>query len=135
MAAQEKAIQELVALLNSHDTTEAEGAEAALKPYGAAILPPLLEAVPGFGRFGQLCVIELMQDAGDPRAPTVLIPMLRSEHDTVRERAATALGDLQIEDAVPENAKRLRGGQATRDATRLDGTPSATGRAHPTRRT
>jgi hypothetical protein len=85
IAADEKAIRELVALLNSHDTSEAEEAEAALKPYGAAILPPLFEAVPSFGRFGQLCAIELMQDACDPRAATVLIPMLRSEHDTVRE--------------------------------------------------
>jgi len=102
MSAGEKPIRELVALLDSSDTNEAEEAEAALRRYGAAVVPALLEAVPSFGRFGQLCAIELLHDAGDPRAATVLIPMLRSEHDTVREWAASALGDLHIEAAVPE---------------------------------
>jgi len=102
MAADEQAIRKLVTLLNSDDTNEAEEAQAVLQPYGAAIVLPLLEAVPRFGRFGQLCAIELLRDAGDPRAAAVLIPMLRSEHDTVREWAASAIGAIHIENAVPE---------------------------------
>jgi HEAT repeat protein len=114
MATDEKTMSELVALLNGEDTNEAEEARAELESYGQAILLPLLEAAPSFGRFGQLCAIELLQRLGDPRAGAVLITMLRSEHDTVRDWAASALGDLDVDEAVPElrrayeEAKRQR---------------------------
>jgi HEAT repeats len=98
----DKAIRDLVALLNSEDKGEAEEAQYELASYGTAILPPLLEAVPSLDPFGQLCAIELLQGLGDPRAGAVLIPMLRSEDDTVRDWAASALGELHLDRAVPE---------------------------------
>jgi hypothetical protein len=106
--------RELVAELNGDDTNQAEEAQATLEQYGAAVLAPLMDAAPQFGRFGQLCAIELFQKISDPRAGSVLIPMLRSDHDTVREWAAQALGDLGVREAVPElqaayeRAKRSR---------------------------
>jgi hypothetical protein len=101
MPSNEQTIRELVALLNA-DANDAQDAQHALQEYDEAVLLPLLEAAPGFGPFGQLCSIELLHEIGDPRAATVLIPMLRGEHDTVREWAASALGDLHVQDAVPE---------------------------------
>jgi HEAT repeat protein len=107
-------VAELIAELNGDDTNQAEEAQATLEQYGAAVLAPLLDAAPRFGRFGQLCAIELFQRISDPRAGTVLIPMLRSDHDTVREWAAQALGDLGVREAVPglqaayERAKQSR---------------------------
>src|SRR5882672_1087056 len=95
-------IAELVAELNGDDTNRAEEAQAALERYGSAVLAPLMESAPGFDRFGQLCAIELFQRIGDRRAASVLIPMLRSDHDTVREWAGGALGDLDVREAVPE---------------------------------
>jgi hypothetical protein len=98
----EKAIRELIARLNGEDTNEAAEAEASLRSCGEAILLPLLDAAPGFGRFGQLCAIDLLRELGDPRAGSVLTSMLLSEYDTVREWAADALGEIGVKEAVPE---------------------------------
>jgi HEAT repeat protein len=97
----DRRISDLIWALDG-DPTGAEEAQAELEEYGPEILPPLLEAAPVFGRFGQLCAIELLERIGDPRAGSVLIPMLRSEHDTVREWSAGALAALGVEEAVPE---------------------------------
>ena len=102
MTPDDTTIRRLVALLDSEDAVEAEEAQHELASYGTAILPPLLEAVPSFDRFGQLCAIELLGELDDPRSAAAMIPMLRSEHDTVREWAASALGGLQVDEAVPE---------------------------------
>jgi hypothetical protein len=95
-------VAELIAGLNGDDTNQAEEAQATLERYGAAVLAPLMDAAPQFGRVGQLCAIELFQKISDPRAGSVLMPMLRSDHDTVREWAAQALGDLGVREAAPE---------------------------------
>ncbi|MDQ3742209.1 MAG: HEAT repeat domain-containing protein, partial [Actinomycetota bacterium] len=94
-------IRELIALLDGDDSTEAEEAQATLESYGADVLAPLMEAVPGFGRFGRLCAIELFEEIGDPTAAAALIAMLRDEDDTVREWSARALAQLRARDAVP----------------------------------
>jgi HEAT repeat protein len=94
-------IRDLIADLDSDDTNQAQEAQAALGPYGRAVLEPLLDTAPNFGRFGQLCAIELFQEIGDPQAGTVLIPMLDSENGTVRDWAAQALGELGVPQAVP----------------------------------
>jgi HEAT repeat protein len=91
----------LITDLDGDDTTAAEEAQAALGSYGSAVLEPLMAAAPSFDRFGQLCAIELFQEIGDARAADVLIPMLDSNEDTVREWAAQALGDLGVRQAVP----------------------------------
>jgi HEAT repeats len=97
----DKEILDLVSLLNSEDTSEAQEAQDELELYGPAILDQLLEATPRLGAYGQLCAIELLEGLGDRRAATVLIPMLDSENDVVREWAARALGELGIKEAVP----------------------------------
>lgn len=97
-----KRILDLVALLNSEDTSEAQEAQDELELYGPVILDPLLEATPRLGAYGQLCAIELLDELGDRRAATVLILMLDSENDVVREWAANALGKLRVEEAIPK---------------------------------
>jgi hypothetical protein len=96
------AISELVAALDGDDWSAAEEAQYELGAHGRAALEPLLERAPGFGRFGKLCAIELLEAIGDARAGSVLIAMLRDEDDTVREWSARALGELGVRDAVPE---------------------------------
>lgn len=101
-AKNQAAVAELIAELNGDDTNQAQEAQFTLERYGADVLAPLMDAAPTFGRFGQLCAIELFQKISDPRAGSVLIPMLRSDHDTVREWSAQALGDLGVREAVAE---------------------------------
>lgn len=60
-----------------------------------------MAAAPSLGRFAQLCAIELFQEIGDARAGDVLIPMLDSAEDTVRDWAAQAVGELGVRQAVP----------------------------------
>jgi hypothetical protein len=109
-------IRELVAELDGDDSGAAEEAEHELGRYGRAVLEPLLEAAPAFGRFGKLCAIELFEEIGDARAGAVLVPMLRDSDDTVREWAARALGELGVREAVPEL-------HSAYDAVRRRGTP------------
>jgi len=102
MSGDAEAIRELIAALDGEDTTAAEDAQTSLESFGAEVLDPLMSAVPEFGPFGQLCAIELFQHIGEPRAGAVLIPMLRSEEDTVREWSAQALASLGVVEAVPD---------------------------------
>lgn len=107
-------IAELIEELDGDDTNRAEEAQAELELHGAAVLVPLIEAAPRFGRFGQLCAIELLEHIGDTGAGPVLIPMLRSEDETVRAWATRALGELEVAEAVAalqlayEGVKRRR---------------------------
>ena len=102
LADQDEAISRLVWELDSPDHGHAEESQYELQSYGAPILRPLVEAAPTFDRFGQLCAIELLEGLGDPRAADALIPMLQSPHETVRDWAASALGVLGVEEAIPE---------------------------------
>lgn len=95
-------IEGLLAVMDGDDLNEAEEAMWSLKAHGADALEPLLEAAPRMGRFGQLSAIELLEEIGDTRAGEVLVPMLQSEHDTVRDWAAGAIGRLRVEPAVPQ---------------------------------
>jgi hypothetical protein len=94
-------IARLVAELDADDTSVAEDARAGLEAIGPAALEPLMAAIPRLGRFGQLSAIEVFEALGDPRAGEALVPMLESEHDTVRDWAAGALGRLGVDWAVP----------------------------------
>ena len=92
----------LVNALDDKDTITAEEARFEIREdFGVSALEPLLAAAPGFSRVGQLCAIDIFERIGDPRAGAVLIPWLASEYDTVRDRAAGALGTLGVADAVP----------------------------------
>ena len=107
-------IARLVAELDADDSTVAEDARAALEAIGPAVLEQLMAAVPRLSRFGQLTAIEVFEAIGDARAGEALVPMLKSDDETVREWAAQALGELRVEGAVPalrdayEAAKRRR---------------------------
>jgi hypothetical protein len=106
-------IQELVAALDGDDTNAAEEAQYALTEHvGADALEPLLAAAPGFSRFGALCAIEVFESIGDRGAAAVLIPWLRSEHDTVRDWSADALGRLGASEAVPDLRDALAAAKA-----------------------
>jgi HEAT repeat protein len=52
-------------------------------------------------RFGQLSAIEAFEHLGGAAAGPVLIDLLSSEHDTVREWSALAIEQLGVRDAVP----------------------------------
>ncbi|MFK4109308.1 HEAT repeat domain-containing protein [Streptomyces sp. NPDC002176] len=49
---------------------------------------------------GQLTTIEVFEEVGDPRCGPALIGLLDSDNPTVREWAAAALGNLEIEGAI-----------------------------------
>lgn len=100
--------------LDADSTETAEDAQHALTAMGLEVLDDVIAAVPGMGRFGQLCAIEIFTALGDTRAADVLISLLDSESDTVRQWAAEALAELGVERAVPGlsrayNAFRQRG--------------------------
>jgi len=91
--------------LDADSTETAEDAQHALTAIGPDVLDDVIAAVPGMGRFGQLCAIEIFTALGDLRAADILISLLNSESDTVRQWAAEALGELAVERAVPALAR------------------------------
>lgn len=92
----------LVAQLDSPHGGEPEDAQAALTALGTAVMPTLLSALPGMGRMGKLCSIEIIEELEYKAAGPSLVPLLRDEHDTVRDWAAGALGRLGYAPAIPE---------------------------------
>jgi hypothetical protein len=90
----------LIEALNDPDTTVAEEAKAELEGFGAAMVGPLLEAIPAFDAFATLLAIELLEEFGNERAGGVLIPLLSSENRGVREWAARAVGVLSVRESV-----------------------------------
>lgn len=93
-------IARLIGLLNDASTRAADNAQAALISIGAEVVPPLAAGVPSLGRYGQLSAIEVFEHFGDIAAGPVLIDLLSSEHDTVREWSASTIEQLGISDAV-----------------------------------
>ncbi|GLY47752.1 hypothetical protein Lesp01_14080 [Lentzea sp. NBRC 102530] len=67
----------------------------------ADVVGPLLRALPGLSRYGQLCAIEILEELDDPRAAQPLIALLDSAHDTVRDWAAGLLSRTRVFEAVP----------------------------------
>jgi len=100
----DESVADLIAALDSADAGEAEEAQALLiaKGHRDDVLLALIAAIPDFGRFGQLCGIEVFISIGDSRAGDTLVKMLRSEDETVRQWAANAVGELNVRGAVPE---------------------------------
>lgn len=94
-------IARLIGLLDDDSTEVAEDAKAALISIGPAVVQPLAAAVPSLERFGQLSAIEAFEHLGDLAAGPVLLNLLSSEHDTVREWSALAIEQLGVRDAVP----------------------------------
>ena len=87
--------------LDADSSETAEDAQHALTAMGPDVLNDVMAAVPSMGRFGQLCAIEIFTALGDPKAADVLINLLDSDSDTVRQWAAEALAELGVDRAVP----------------------------------
>jgi HEAT repeat protein len=113
-AAEQAEIEQLVRQLDASTTDEAMDAQAELTQRGREtdVVGPLLRALPGLSRYAQLCAIEILEELNDPRASQPLIALLSSEHDTVREWAAGALGRMQTYEAIPA---LMRAHEATKE--------------------
>ena len=92
----------LIAQLDSPHGGEPEDAQAALTALGTTVMPTLLSALPGMGRMGKLCSIEIIEELEYKSSGPSLVALLRDDHDTVRDWAAGALGRLGYEPAIPE---------------------------------
>ncbi|MET9571821.1 HEAT repeat domain-containing protein [Streptomyces virginiae] len=75
-------------------------ARAELIWIGSDAIPAIIDGLPSLGGFGQLTAIEVFEKVADPRCGPALIGLLDSENPTVREWAAIALADLEIDGAV-----------------------------------
>lgn len=110
-------IDALIRQLRSLDAGDAEEAQASLSHLArdVDVVAPLLAALPGLGRYGQLCAIEVLDDLGDTRAVEPLTSLLATEDVTVREWAAGALGGLGQVEAVPALNRAYRASRARQD--------------------
>ncbi|MFF8725753.1 HEAT repeat domain-containing protein [Streptomyces sp. NPDC015171] len=95
-------IAQRVGELDADSSEVAEDAQHELIAMGPEVLDELIAAVPHLGAFGRLCAIEVFTALKDPRPGDVLIGLLDSENATVRQWAAEALADLEIQHAVPD---------------------------------
>jgi len=75
-------------------------ARAELIWVGSEAITAIIDGLPSLGGFGQLTAIEVFEEVADPRCGPALIGLLDSENSTVREWAATALANLEIDGAV-----------------------------------
>lgn len=94
---------QLTQQLDADSADQAMDAQAELTHRGrhTDVVAPLLRALPALSRYGQLCAIEIVEELDDRRADQPLIALLTSEHDTVREWAAGALGRRRVHQALP----------------------------------
>ncbi|MER5386411.1 HEAT repeat domain-containing protein [Streptomyces sp. NPDC002688] len=94
-------VTQRVSELDADSSEMAEDAQHALIAMGPEVLDELIAAAPHLGAFGQLCAIEVFTALKDPRPGDMLVDLLDSENATVRQWAAEALADLEIQRAVP----------------------------------
>ncbi|WP_239516183.1 MULTISPECIES: HEAT repeat domain-containing protein [unclassified Streptomyces] len=73
----------------------------------------IADGPPALGRFGRLTAIEVFEEVADPRYGPALIALLEDDEPTVREWAAVALGNLEIDGAV-ESLRRAAPRRADR---------------------
>lgn len=118
-----RSVAELIADLDG-PSGDAEDARAELTARGVEVMPELLAALPRLGRLGKLLTIEAVEDLAYAGAGPALVPLLRDEHDTVREWAAGALGRLGHTPAVPEIVALRR--RMVADGERVDWTGPVT---------
>ncbi|GGT08882.1 hypothetical protein GCM10010207_04310 [Streptomyces atratus] len=67
---------------------------------GSDAITAIVDGLPSLGGFGQLTAIEVFEEVGDPRCGPALIGLLDSDNPTVREWAAMALANLEIDGAI-----------------------------------
>jgi hypothetical protein len=109
-------IAQLIELLDDESTDIVEDAKHELMSIGSSVVQRLMAAVPRMRSYGQLCAIEIFEHLGDAGAAPVLIGLLDSEHETVREWSAHTLARLGVHEAVPAL-------QAAYQRVRISGTP------------
>jgi hypothetical protein len=93
-------IARLIGLLDDDSTEIAEDTKAELISIGGEVVQPLVAAIGSLDRYGQLSAIEVFEHFGDAAAGPALIDLLGSEHETVREWSAWAIGELGIREAA-----------------------------------
>ena len=94
-------IERLIGLLDDSSAEVAEDAKAELISMGTEVAEPSAAAVSSLQRYGQLSAIEVFEHLESPAAGPVLIELLGSDHETVREWSAYAVAQLRVQDAVP----------------------------------
>ncbi|MFJ9852648.1 HEAT repeat domain-containing protein [Streptomyces sp. NPDC101150] len=75
-------------------------ARAELIWIGPEAIPAIIDGLPFLGGFGRLTAIEVFEEVADPRCGPALIGLLDSADPTVREWAAMALANLEVDGAV-----------------------------------
>ena len=104
--------QALVARLSSPRPAEREAAVARLLLLGPRALPAVLGALPGSGSELRLCVLELLEHTGDPRARAEVRALCRDGDSRVARRALALLSRYAEPKAVATAALVLKGGPA-----------------------
>lgn len=106
---------EIERLVRQLDADMDAQAELTCRGHTSDVVEPLLRALPTLSRYGQLCAIEIVEDLDDRRADQPMIKLLDSEHETVREWAARALGRRQVHDAIPNLRRAYQASLTRRD--------------------
>jgi hypothetical protein len=92
-------IKRLVQQLDG-EADESYDARAELIRLGSDAIPAIVDGLPSLGGFGQLTAIEVFEEVGDPHCVPALIRLLDSDDPTVREWAAMALANREIDDSI-----------------------------------
>ncbi|MET8111921.1 HEAT repeat domain-containing protein [Streptomyces prasinus] len=92
-------IKRLVQQLDG-EADESYDARAELIWIGSDAIPVIVDGLPSLGGFGQLTAIEVFEEVGAPHCGPALIRLLDSDDPTVREWAAMALANLEIDDSI-----------------------------------
>lgn len=95
-------IDRLIAVLSEGSSDDAQDAQALLTELGRPAAERLLQQLTDLSTFGKLCAIEVISAAPPVAAGTAFAGLLGDENSTVREWAATALGELRHRPAVEE---------------------------------
>lgn len=90
------AIETLVQQLDGDDAASYD-ARARLVTLGGDATLAISDGLPALGRFGRLTAIEVFEEGADPRCGPALIALLNDDEPTVREWAAIALANLEID--------------------------------------
>ena len=104
--------QALVARLSSARAAERETAVARLLLLGPRALPAVLAALPGSGPELRLCVLELLEHTGDPRAGAAVMALCRDPDGAVARRALALLPRYLEPKAAATAARIAAGGPA-----------------------
>ncbi|MGW1551442.1 HEAT repeat domain-containing protein [Streptomyces sp. NPDC002346] len=106
-------IKRLVQQLDG-EAGESYDARAELIWIGSDAITAIVDGLPSLGGFGQLTAIEVFEEVGDPRCGPALIGLLDSDNPTVREWAAMALANLEIDGAIEPLRRAHRAPQRSR---------------------